>query len=335
MNGRTSCIRIGFIGAGGIAERHADCLGQMDDVEIVAFADPDFTRADRLGSRLGARAYRSHQNLLEREKLDAVYICVPPFAHGEPEHAVLRAGLPFFVEKPLSLALSTAEAIARAIAEQGLITASGYHWRYLDTVDEARGLLATNSPQLVSGYWLDQTPSPPWWRRRDRSGGQIVEQATHIIDLARHIVGEVSEVYAQASHAVPRPDFPDLDVATATSVGLRFASGAVGNLATTCLLRWGHRIGLHVFADGLAIELSDREIMVDVGRGRLPRQVGQDPVYREDRDFIDAVLGFPNRIRCPYAEALKTHRVAIAISRSEQTGTPVVLDMHKKETAAV
>ena len=58
------------------------------------------------------------------------------------------------------------------------------------------------------------------------------------------------------------------------------------------MLRWGHRIGLNLFADGLAIELSDREIMVDVGRGRPIRAASEDPVYLEDCDFIDAVRGW-------------------------------------------
>ena len=119
---------------------------------------------------------------------------------------------------------------------------------------------------------------------------------------------------------------PGLDVATATAVSLRFATGAVGTLSATCLLGWRHRTGLHLFCDGLAIELSDREIMVDIGHGRPVRQAGGDPVEREDRDFIDAVRGLPNRIRSPYAEALKTHRVALAIAQSVMTGRPVTIE---------
>ena len=325
-------VRIAFIGAGGIAERHLGVLRQMEDVRIAAFADPDFLRADALAAQLGAKAYRSHQDMLRMESLDAVYICVPPFAHGEPEDDVIRADLPFFVEKPVSLDFDTANTIAAKIEDRGLITATGYHWRYLDTVEEARGLLTNNPARLVSGYWLDQTPPPKWWWRQSSSGGQVVEQATHIVDLARYTVGEIVEVFAQTGHA-PRADFPDLDVATSTAVTVRFASGAVGNLSATCLLRWGHRIGLHLFADGLAIELSDREIMVDVGRGRPIRQAGEDPVFLEDRDFIDAVKGLGNRIRCPYGEALKTHRAAVSIARSADTGKPIALPDLELEAA--
>lgn len=323
MSRKPDPLRVAFIGAGGIAERHIGLLGQMKDVAIVAVADPDFERAERLALRFKARPFRNHEDLLTFARPEAVFICVPPFAHGAPELAVINAGLPFFVEKPLSLDLKTGETIAARVREQALLTAAGYQWRYLDTVEEANRLLADNRPQLISGYWLDQTPPPRWWWRNDRSGGQMVEQATHIVDLARHLVGEVREVYAQCSHAPPRAEFPDLDVATANAATLRFANGVVGNIASTCMLRWGHRIGLHLFSDGLAIELSEREIMVDVGRGRPVRQAGGDPVFRQDRDFIDAVRGMGNRIRCPYREALESHRVSLAIAESTCTGLPV------------
>ena len=93
----------------------------------------------------------------------------------------------------------------------------GYHWRYLDTVDEARARLADNPAQLMTGFWLDQTPPPEWWWREDASGGQVVEQATHIIDLARFLAGDVTEVFGLSSHR-DRGDFPGLTVPTATSV---------------------------------------------------------------------------------------------------------------------
>ena len=316
--------RVGFIGCGGIAHRHLRVLESFEDVRLTAFADPDFGRAEEAARRFGAQAFETHAEMLEKAELDAVYICVPPFAHGAPEKDVLARRLPFFVEKPLSLDVALAQRIAGEIARKNIVTAVGYHWRYLDTVEEARRLLAGNPAQLLSGYWLDQTPPPQWWWRENRSGGQMVEQATHIIDLARCLAGEVTQVFGMAAHR-GRDGFEGLDVATASTASLRFASGAIANIGATCLLRWGHRVGLHAFADGLAIELSDHEIMVDTGAGRPVRRAEGDPVWREDRDFVDAVRGGENRIRCPYADALETHRVALAIAESARTGMPVSL----------
>ena len=152
----------------------------------------------------------------------------------------------------------------------------------------------------------------------------MLEQTTHLVDLARFLVGDVVRVYGQSGH-VARPEFPDLDVATTSTATLTFESGAIANFASTCLLGWNHRVGLHLFGQNLAIELTDRDVMIDVGRGRPVRGNGSDPVYLEDRDFIDAVQGKENRIRCPYPEALATLRLALAIEQSAQEGRAIDL----------
>ena len=318
-------LRIGLVGAGGIAQRHLGVLETFEDAKVVGVADPHLARAEAFAERAEARAFGSHDEMLAALDLDALWICVPPFAHGAPELAAVAAGLPFFVEKPLSLDAALAREIDEAVRHLGLLTAVGYHWRYLDIVDEARRLLTDNPAQLMSGYWLDQTPPPDWWRREDRSGGQIVEQATHIIDLARFLAGDVLEVYGMASTRA-RDDFPGLDISTASTAALRFASGAIANLSATCLLRWSHRVGLDVFADGLALEITDHSLMVDVGRGRPVRDAEGDPVWRQDRAFLDAVRGGMNRVRASYSEALKTHLVALAITESARTGAPVRME---------
>ncbi|WP_203234590.1 glycosyltransferase [Sphingomonas solaris] len=316
--------RIGFIGAGGIAHRHFGVLEQFEDVEIAAITDTDEGRAQEAAARFGARAFTDTEAMLREVELDALYICVPPFAHGAPERAAIAAGLPFFVEKPVALDLATAEAIAGEVAAAGLVTAVGYHWRYLDTVDEVRGLLANNPARLMSGYWLDSTPPPRWWWHLDQSGGQMVEQTTHLLDLARYLAGPVTRVYGMAG-LTERAEFPGLDVPTVSTASLQFASGAVANFAATCLLGWNHRVGLHLFGERMAIEITDHDLMVDVGRGRPVRGAQGDPVWREDRDFIDAVKGKENRIRCPYGEAVETHRLALAVGESARTGQAIAI----------
>jgi predicted dehydrogenase/glycosyltransferase involved in cell wall biosynthesis len=324
--------RIGFIGAGGIANRHFGVLEQFDDVAIVAVADVDMARATEAAARFGARAFDDASAMLAAVDLDALYICVPPFAHGEPERLAIDHKLPFFVEKPVALDLGTAEDVAASVDRLGLVTAVGYHWRYLDTVDEVKALLSATPARLLSGYWLDSTPPPRWWWKKDASGGQMLEQTTHLVDLARYLVGDVVRVYGQSGH-IDRAAFPGLDVATTSTAMLTFANGAIANFASTCLLNWNHRVGLHLFGEGLAIELTDRDVMIDIGRGRPVRGTGSDPVVLEDRDFIDAVRGGENRIRCPYPAALETLRLALAIERSAVEGRAI--DVREREVAHV
>ncbi|GLW09233.1 hypothetical protein Misp01_43620 [Microtetraspora sp. NBRC 13810] len=311
----TPITRIGIIGAGNVAARHASVLSGFPDVTIAGVADTDPGRAEALASRYGAPAHRSHTALLDAGGLDAVYVCVPPFAHGAPELDALAAGLPLFVEKPLSLDLATAEKICAEIARRGLVSAVGHHWRYLDTLRRAAALLDGRPVRLALGHWLDKVPPVPWWLRREMSGGQVLEQAVHVLDLARVLVGEVVMV-----HAVPAANTVDGEIDRATAAVLRFADGAAGLLAASSLAAHRHRVGLEVHTDGLALDLSETRLVVNGDT------VIEDPGHAKtlvDREFVNAVQGRPADVRVPYEEALRTHRLALAVARSAAEGGPV------------
>jgi predicted dehydrogenase len=274
--------------------------------------------ADKLAVESGARAVPDVDALLAQE-LDAAYVCVPPFAHGPAERAVIAAGLPMFVEKPIGINLDEAMEIATLVAESGMLTAVGHHWRYLAVVDQARALLAGRPVRLVTGAWLDKVPPVAWWPHRDRSGGPVIEQAAHVLDLARYLAGEVLDVTAAGNGTPPAVDGADVDGATAAM--LRFAGGAVGTLAATCVLGWKQRAGLEVYADGLALEISETGLVVRDESGR--HTVDSDPDTARvavDRAFIAAVRGEDDDIRVPYAEALRTHALAVAVAEAAATG---------------
>ena len=312
---------IGLVGAGFIAGRHVDSLTALDGVRIAGIADPLAERAGRLAERAGATAYPSWDRLLDGERLDALYVCVPPHAHGPVEEAAVDLGIPLFVEKPLGVDAGTALRLADRIAEAGLLAAVGYHWRYLDTVALARDLLAAAPARLVIATWLDKAPRVDWWARQEQSGGQTVEQATHLFDVARHLVGEVESGSAVGSRSAQGPG-DILDVCTAA---LRFETGAVGSFSNSCLLPRGGRIGLELVAPGLDLWLTEHTLTVVDADGERTVQRQVDPIAAEDRAFVDAVRGEGDDVRAPYAEALRTHLLATAVACAAVTGGPVDL----------
>ncbi|MEU7799465.1 Gfo/Idh/MocA family oxidoreductase [Micromonospora arborensis] len=315
--------RVGLVGAGGVAQRHARVLTGFDDVELVGVTDVAPEAASALAAPHGARACADVAELLATGP-DAVYVCVPPFAHGPAEEAVIEAGVPMFVEKPVAVDLGTAERIADLVTRSGLRTAVGHHWRYLSVLDEARELLAGRPVRMVSGAWLDKVPPVAWWARRDRSGGPVVEQAAHVLDLIRVLAGEVTEVTAYGNGTPPPVDGADID--SVTTAVLRFADGAVGTLSAACVLGWKHRAGLEILADGLALALTEDGLSIRDADGE--RHVPADPEAARvavDRAFIDAVRGIGDDVRVPYAEALATQRLALAVADSARSGATVRL----------
>jgi myo-inositol 2-dehydrogenase / D-chiro-inositol 1-dehydrogenase len=383
-------VRIGMVGAGAVAARHARTLLAMDGVEVAGIADPALERARELADEVGAAVYPNHMELLDAGRLDALYICVPPFAHGPPELAAIDAGLPFFVEKPVAIDEQTATSVAARLAGRPLVTCTGYHWRWLDIFDRAAELLADRPARLVQCSWLDKVPPPTWWLRRDGSGGQTIEQTTHVLDVARGLAGEVTEVHAFASRATgppvhqpapshptapvqraapghpdapaqraapshptsrsagprtgrvadgadegtrlstapeasPEAGLPGADVPEVTAASLRFASGAVGTVASTCLLPRLHQARVQVVADGLSLELSETDLLVELDGRRTAYRAGADPRPRPDRDFVAAVRGGPDRIRVPWPEAYRTHLLACAITKSAEERRPLAV----------
>lgn len=320
-------LRVGCVGTGFIAGKHLAALSRFEDVEVVAVADSVAERAAAAASAHDARSYTDGVDLMESEDLDAVWLCVPPFAHGPLEEAAVRQGLPFFVEKPLAHDYATAERVAGLVEDAALLTAVGYHWRYLDLVQQVRELVEDRPPVLLTGYWLDSTPPVPWWVRRGQSGGQLVEQTTHVLDLARLLVGEVSDlVTAHVPAADEGQDGGDL-VPLASAVSLRFESGAVGSVSSARVLPARHRVGVHLVGDGYAVELRERaivdhELSVVTADGTMLEQSHQDPIAAEDRSFLDAVAGEGDGVRCSYAQALRTHALACSAEQSSSGGGP-------------
>jgi myo-inositol 2-dehydrogenase / D-chiro-inositol 1-dehydrogenase len=318
-------LRLGLVGAGAVAARHLASLQRLPDVHVVGVVDTDVARAHDLVRRSGgeARVYPNTAAMVDAVAVDAAYVCVPPFAHGPPERVLLDARVPFFVEKPVSLDVGIAEEIADGVRAQDLITATGYHWRYYDTVERAAQLCAAHPVGLAVATWLDKVPPPPWWRHVAQSGGQVIEQATHVVDLLRHLVGEVVSVHA-AGTRLDRGLAGDVDDACAAT--LRFSSGAVASLASTSLLGWKHRARVELYADGVAISLDEDDLVVRRLDGQERQAPRNDAKGAADAAFVTAVrTGDAAGIRVPYEEALATHRVATAIARAATTGDVIEL----------
>ena len=91
--------------------------------------------------------------------------------------------------------METANRIARIVEETGIITQVGYMYRTAEPIKKVRELLSTRAIAMVQAhYYMPGLPSPGWWPKMELGGGQLVEQATHMLDLGRFLAGEVATV---------------------------------------------------------------------------------------------------------------------------------------------
>lgn len=275
---------------------------------------------------LEAVPYTDYGQMLRNEKLDAVYVCLPPFAHGDPEEAVINAGLPMLVEKPVALDLPVAARILDGVRRKGILAVSGYQTRYAGYIQRAQELLAGRTIGMVVVLRFGTTPGTSWYRLQDKSGGQVIEMATHQIDLLRYLVGEVRTVYAAAATRINHRAQPDYDIFDVNCTTLTFENGAVGNFATNFIS--GHGVptdarGLHIFCDGLTLSLGSA-LKATSADGVEEVPLDGEPMAAEDRAFVQAVKeGRSDLIRSDYENGVRSLAVTVANDRSARSGQPV------------
>ncbi len=317
-------IKIGFIGCGGNANGHMNQLAGIEGARVVAVCDLQAERAQSAAEKHNADPYTAHQALLERDDLDAVYLSLPVFAHGQPELDVIERGLPFLVEKPVAINMDIAREVEAAVANAGIITCVGYQLRYLGSTKITQQILQGRTINMVIGkYWCSTGHGDPnaWLRQMNKSGGQLVEQATHTIDMMRYMGGEVETVYAmQANRFLKETDCPD-----ANSVSLQFTSGAVGSLTATWAYAgdWSNANILDLLYEEELLNWNPSRVLVQEDGEWVDKT---EPSPTIDEVFVDAVRsGDASSILSPYSDAVKTLAISLAANQSAQKNRPVAI----------
>lgn len=309
-------MKIGIVGTGGVAVRHLGVLKEIEGLELVGHVSATRARAEAQAATWGGRPYTELETLLDREQPQAVWLCVTPDRHGAVEEALIARGVPFFVEKPLAADEQTPERIAGLLLRTPVVTGVGYKLRALDNLPRVRALLAERPARMVLGAWHGSTPAAAWWQDVERSGGQIVEQAAHLVDLARLLVGEPEVLSALATHR-PRARYPRGNVPEVTAALLRFPDHVPGTLTATCLLEGTRTAALQLVCEGRMVTVAEGAVRVENGREVDTIPAREDPYLREDAAFVRAVReGNPSGVFSSYADALLTHRHCWAIRRA-------------------
>ena len=231
-----SSLRVGILGCGGIAARHAGAIATLPgSMSLVACAGRNEAKVSAFGAKFGATAYTDYRQMLDTERLDLLIVALPPYAHQGEVEAAARAGVHLLVEKPIALSMERAESMVSAARAAGVVAACGFMYRFGDAVkrwDDAAATAETGRVGMFIGQFHCNALHADWWRERARSGGQIVEQLIHIVDLARHQLGQPQSVYARAGNffhrGVERYDSDD-----SSAIILGYGDGRIGVLNAT------------------------------------------------------------------------------------------------------
>ena len=325
-------LRIGLIGCGGRMGAHMNSFEHMDNVQVVAVADPVEERRLAAAKRFGCdRIYRDHNELYAHEDkstLDALFIAIEPTAHIGVEEAAIDKGIPFLVEKPMAMDINQARSIAKRVEETGLITAVGFQDRYLDLMEMVKEEVDKNPKGgLVYGAWIGGIPGVWWWQKKSTCGGQLVEQNIHLLDGLRFLYGEPLSVYATASTGMVKPGVdgvsPEYDTDDHSTAVIRFENNVTATLVSACYSKSVRpNCGFVITLPDVVLDyrLRNNLIITKATETRdIPRQVDQTLLL--DKAFVNAVItGDASGVRSPYGDALKSLELGFAANESMETG---------------
>jgi predicted dehydrogenase len=204
-------VRVGFIGAGRIADLHALAYRENERAALYAVCDANAGHAKRRSDEWGAgRSYADYREILADGDIDAVEILTPHQFHEEMAVAALEAGKHVSLQKPMARTLEEADRIAAAAKGSERVFRVFENYRYYPPYVRAKEMLDAGEIgdpvslriKVIGGHpkhgW--RVPMQSWaWRLDDeQSGGgpSIFDHGYHIFSVAMWLFGTVEEVFA-------------------------------------------------------------------------------------------------------------------------------------------
>lgn len=255
MDGERRTIGIGLLGYGMMGRAHSSAFRRLPqffaplplEPQLVAAAARSEEKLAELAGRFGyATCYRNWEDLLADERVEIFDNSGPNHLHAEPCIAAAKAGKHIICEKPLARSAAEAKRMLLAAQEAGVKHLCGFNYRFLPAVRLARQLVEEGKLGRIYHFrarYLNPAmadPSTPYRWRLDKDiagSGVLGDIGSHIIDLARFLVGEPAEVAASTDIFVPeRPLEGDpsrtgkVTTDDAFQAMVRFAGGATGML---------------------------------------------------------------------------------------------------------
>jgi predicted dehydrogenase len=296
-------LRVGFVGAGGIAPEHAVALRLLGDIELAAVCDLQAGRAKALAAEYGIGAvYTSLAEMLAAEKLDVVHILTQPQHHVDPAVECLRAGCHVYVEKPLGLTTVDCRRVVDQSAAGGRSAGVNHQMVWLPCTTGIVDLLRACRLGRLNHVWMAFTVGPASLPVSDvnhfmfaEPGNLVYEFGPHPFSVIRKLVGKPLAVSALASDPA--------SLANGRTYYRSWQVSAVSELGTAQLLlsfgRGNREITLWAFGeDGCAL--------ADFHRGTL--QLHENSPYPLTAAFRDS-LGNARRLAGQGASSILDHNL--------------------------
>lgn len=204
----SSILRIGVLGAAQITQRALIApVADRDDVEIVAVAARDRSRAQEYARRHGIAAVMdTYEEVVSSAEVDAIYIPLPASHHASWSIRALEAGKHVLVEKPFAANASEARQVAQVAATSGQVLMEAFHYRYHALMLRLEELLASGligEVQEIHAAFDIALPDRDDIRYQlPLGGGATMDLGCYPVHLVRTLMGSEPEVISASARVI-------------------------------------------------------------------------------------------------------------------------------------
>lgn len=219
-------LKVAVIGAGNWGYQHARAFHDRADTELACITGRTEERTRERAGQFGVPWYTDISAMLRELKPDFVSVCMPAQHSFEPAMAVIEAGIPLLVEKPLSYHPEQARAMIDAASRRNLFFAIDFNQRYSIPVQMAKADIdAGRTGPVVFSHWRF---GHGWGTQfLDHPYLNLIEAQCHGFDMLEYLCGPISSIMAEMTDAGGRNSYSSF------SLALRFACGAAGTFLAT------------------------------------------------------------------------------------------------------
>jgi predicted dehydrogenase len=329
-------LRTAILGCGHFARKHAVRLAALEEISLVGFCDTRFESADIYNQEFTqgkGQVFTDYEQLFTHLELDLAYICLPPFAHGDEVELACRHGVNLLIEKPIALNMDLALKMEKQVRQSGIKCQVGFMYRFGRAASWLKNYLQ-QKPHGQRGFMTARYACNSlhswWWRDRAKSGGQLVEQVIHIIDLTRFLLGEPTKVYSMQDNLFHGSDEEYTSEDTSATV-IRFDSGGMATISATngaIPNRWDY--DWRFFTGDLTADFSDANHAIF--HHTTEKDLPQTTIASEDDLYLAETLDLIAAIRedrdpgVPIEEGVLSLKLALAAAEAAKQEAPISLE---------
>ncbi len=260
---RDSRLGFGLLGAGLIAPFHARAIKASELTRLVAAADVDTQRVEKIISEFGCRGYGSLDAMLEDPEINVISVITPNHLHHDAVLRAAAAGKHVLIEKPPAMSLAEVDSMAAACRKAGVKACVSVQCRMRKAVQAMKTAIESgrfgkiyHADTYMKWFRTTEYYRSDAWRKSRRSGaGVTINQAFHYVDLLQYLVGPPRSVQARMINLA----HPEIDIEDTLLCFVDYECGAQGVVQASTALWPGTDIRLEINGEnGTAIMVGER-----------------------------------------------------------------------------